>query len=46
MGNQVEAREILDMHTPSFLQTVYDTNFKLMVIRYAKDTNNGMPFRK
>jgi hypothetical protein len=37
-----------DMQIPLFLQTAYDANFKLMVIRKAEETNkcNYMTSRK
>jgi hypothetical protein len=40
MGDHVKARETLNMQIPSFSQIAYDNNFKLMVIRPSKKTNN------
>lgn len=36
--DNLEAKETLEMLIPSFLQTGYAANFKLMVIRFAKET--------
>lgn len=46
LGNHVGKTRICALQNLWFLQTAYYTNFKLMVIMHAKETNNCMSMGK